>query len=141
MIVELFLTVFMYAVLILAVCIVAVVLSLCFPKGRKKSKNLCMLLLCLAFEIAGLIILSCRPVLICPEEYRAYVTEEDRNEIIGYNSGLYSLNIPFVPLCIVVKSADDEEILVETRYFPFGHTEMAVNDDGPDPRRGIFGVN
>ena len=132
----------MYAVLVMALLLMAAVISLCVPKARKSTKMFCrVLLLCLALETAGLIVLSRRPILICPEAFREQISEDEKQQIIGFNAGLYSGRIPFVPVCIVVKDADEDEILVETRYFPFGHTEMAVSDDGPDPRRGIFGEN
>ena len=139
---ELLLTVLMYAVLAAALLLIAAVISLCVPKARKSKKTFCrILLLCLVLETVSLFLLSRRPILICPEEYREQISEDEKQQIIGFNAGLYSGRIPFVPLCIVVENADEDEILVRTRYFPFGHTEMAVNDDGPDPRRGIFGGN
>lgn len=132
----------MYGCLLLAVFCVAGLLAVCIPgagKNRKRSRT--VLILCVIGVVIILSVLAFRPILICPEECRAYVNEEEKQRIIRLNSGLYSARIPFAPVCITVKSADEKEVLVETRYFPFGHTEMAINDDGPDLRRGIFGNN
>ena len=142
MIPTILLSMFMYGILFLTVFCVAGLLAVCIPgaeKSRKRSRI--VLVLCVIVVIIALSILACRPVLICPEACRSYVGEEEKERIIRLNSGPYSARIPFIPVCITVKSADVEEVLVETRYFPFGHTEMAINDDGPDPRRGIFGNN
>ena len=43
-----------------------------------------------------------------------------------------------IPVCIVVKHADDISIVVETYYLIFGHTEMLIGDDGPTYLRTLF---
>ena len=132
----------MYGCLLLAVFCVAGLLTVCIPgagKNRKRSRT--VLVLCVIGVVIILSVLAFRPILICPEACRAYVGGEEEQRIISLNSGPYSTRIPFIPVCITVKSADEEKVLLETRYFPFGRTEMAITDDGPDLRRGIFGNN
>ena len=97
-----------------------------------------LLLLCLSIELLGIAHLANNPFLICQEEYREFVSEKDKQNIIAFNSGIYSKQIPVIPVCIVVKHADDISIDVETYYLIFGHTEMLIGDDGPTYLRTLF---
>lgn len=63
---------------------------------------------------------------------------KDEQDIIAFNSGIYSKQVPVIPVCIVVKHADDISIVVETYYLIFGHTEMLIGDDGPTYLRTLF---
>ena len=63
---------------------------------------------------------------------------KDKQNIIAFNSGIYSKQVPVIPVCIVVKHADDISIVVETYYLIFGHTEMLIGDDGPTYLRTLF---
>lgn len=97
-----------------------------------------LLLLCLLIELLSIAHLANNPFLICPTEYCGFISEEDKQNIIGYNSGIYSKHIPVIPVCVLVKHADDVSIIVETYYLIFGHTEMIISDDGPSYLRNLF---
>ena len=89
-----------------------------------------MFCLCLMVEIAGIFLLAKRPFWICPSEYNEYLSPEDKDTLIGLNSGVYSYRIPTIAACVFVKYADQNTIEVETYYLMFGHTEMSLSDDG-----------
>jgi len=119
----------------IAVMIASVIPIFAFKKWRRKKVFMLLLLLCLSIELLGIAHLANNPFLICQEEYREFVSEKD---IIAFNSGIYSKQIPVIPVCIVVKHADDISIVVETYYLIFGHTEMLIGDDGPTYLRTLF---
>ena len=101
-----------------------------FARKRKKLFSL-LLVLFLTAECAGALCLSKNPIVTAPEEYRQYVSEEDREAIRSYNSGVYSTNIPVFPVHIRVLSATEKEIKVRTQYLFWGYTEMSITEDGP----------
>ena len=109
-----------------------------FQKVEAKKVFMLLLLLCLSIELLGIAHLANNPFLICQEEYREFVSEKDKQDIIAFNSGIYSKQVPVIPVCIVVKHADDISIVVETYYLIFGHTEMLIGDDGPTYLRTLF---
>jgi hypothetical protein len=119
----------------IAVMIASVIPIFAFKKWRRKKVFMLLLLLCLSIELLGIAHLANNPFLICQEEYREFVSEKDKQNIIAFNSGIYSKQIP---VCIVVKHADDISIVVETYYLIFGHTEMLIGDDGPTYLRTLF---
>lgn len=114
-----------------AVMIASVIPILVFIKWKRKKVFVFLLLLCLSIELTGMAHLANHPFFVCPEEYREFVSEEEEERIIGFNSGIYSKRIPVIPACIVVQHADDDSIVVETFYLIIGHTEMEITDDGP----------
>ena len=129
-----------YTLLIGAIVAVASILpAIFYSKRRRKKAAALLLLLCLSAELAGLAYLANHPFYVCPEEYRRFISEEDRRSLISCNSGIYSWNIPFVPICVAVTHADDECITVRTYYVLFGCTEMEYCADGPALTRNIFG--
>lgn len=128
-----------YAIQIcVAVVIASVIPIFVFKKWKRKKMFVILFLLCLSIELLGIAHLANNPFLICPTEYREFVSEEDKQDIIGYNSGIYSKHIPVIPAYILVKHADDVSIVVETHYLIFGHTEMIISDDGPTYLRNLF---
>lgn len=124
------------------ICIAVIIASpmpiIVFKKWKRKKVSVFLLLLCLSAELIGVAHLANNPFWLCQKEYREYVSKEDKQNIIAYNSGIYSRQIPVIPVCIVVKRADDISIVVETYYLMFGHTEMLINDDGPTYLRTLF---
>ena len=64
-------------------------------------------------------------------------SEEEQRELIHLNSGIYNRYIPITPVCIMVKSADEGEIVVTTWYAVFGRTEMSLTEDGPSLDQGL----
>ena len=122
----------------IAVMIASVIPIFAFKKWRRKKVFMLLLLLCLSIELLGIAHLTNNPFFIFKEEYREFVSEKDKQNIIAFNSGIYSKQIPVIPVCIVVKHADDISIVVETYYLIFGHTEMLIGDDGPTYLRTLF---
>ncbi len=66
------------------------------------------------------------PKVFVPEEYQAYVDAEMLQKIQHCNNGIYSKNIPVIPLYIKVIYADETIIRVRTFYYLFGTTEMVL---------------
>ena len=122
----------------IAVIIASVIPIFAFKKWKREKVFVFLLFLCLSIELLGVAHLMNNPFLICQEEYCEFVSEEDKQDIIAFNSGIYSKQIPVIPVCIVVKHADDISIVVETYYLMFGHTEMLIGDDGPTYLRTLF---
>ena len=122
----------------IAVMIASVIPIFAFKKWRRKKVFMLLLLLCLSIELLGIAHLANNPFLIRQEEYLEFVSEKDKQNIIAFNSGIYSKQIPVIPVCIVVKHADDISIVVETYYLIFGHTAMLIGDDGPTYLRTLF---
>ena len=84
--------------------------------------------------------LNSNPIIIVPSEYQVYVNDSEKEMIQSYTSGIYSMNIPFVPICVKVVYADENTSKVSTTYFPFGSTTMLISDsDVPSLENGIFG--
>ena len=134
-----FISLLIYTVQIcIAVIIASVIPIFAFKKWKRKKVFVFLLFLCLSIELLGVAHLMNNPFLICQEEYCEFVSEEDKQDIIAFNSGIYSKQIPVIPVCIVVKHADDISIVVETYYLMFGHTEMLIGDDGPTYLRTLF---
>ena len=113
---------------------------------KKRRAAAAALALCLLLELGAAAWIVRHPFFRCPEEYRPYVTAEitakEQEEIIRFNSGLWSAKIPVFPVCVDVQYADGERIHVKTRYFFFGSTEMELNlpgstDPGPSLIRGL----
>ena len=105
-----------------------------------KRRLVFLVALCLALIIegSGIFILAKKPIWICPQEYQTYISEECKEQIIGFNSGLYSSYIPVFPICISVQHANSDSITVRTNYFFFGQTEMIITDDGPSLVHGLL---
>lgn len=100
--------------------------------SRKRKKHfLWLLVVLLTAECAGAVYLSENPIVTVSKAYRQYVTEEDREDIRSFNTGVYSANIPVFPVHIRVISANENEIRVRTQYLFWGYTEMSVTEDGP----------
>ena len=129
-----------YTAQIGAIAAVAAILpAVVLLRWRRKKAAALLLLVCLSAEVVGLACLARHPVFLCPEEYRPFVSSEERRSLIDLNSGAYSKNIPFVPVCVAVTQADEVNITVRTYYFVFGCTEMEYGADRPILTRNIAG--
>ena len=101
---------------------------------KKKKAAAAVLALCLLLELGAAAWIARHPFFRCPEEYRPYISPEEKARIVGYNSGLWSARIPVFPVCVEVLWADEEKVHVGTRYLFIGSTEMEVGLQGsPDP--------
>ena len=119
-----------YGIQILGIALVAALPAWLITRKKKKGFAL-LLVIFLAAVCAGAAYLSRNPVVTVPKEYRAYVTEADREAIRSYNNGVYSTNIPVFPVYIRVISATKGEIRIRTQYLFWGYTEMSITGDGP----------
>lgn len=78
------------------------------------------------------------PKVFVPEEYQVYVDAEILQKIQQCNNGIYSKNIPVIPLYIKVIDADETTIRVRTFYYLFGTTEMVLGGtDAPSVIKNI----
>ncbi len=89
-----------------------------------------LLLICVLLAVFAL-----NPPVICPERYESYLTPERREAVQGGGSGLYSWNIPLVPVCIEVTGVHnfvtegEMEYSIEfiVYYFCFGSMKMSYS--------------
>lgn len=129
----------MWFILLVSIFFVPVCLFIFLSKYCKKSFVLCVSVFVLVVYLFTLISLSSNPFVMVPSEYQDYVDELKREEIQSYNSGMYSMNIPFIPIVIHVQEASDEYIRVSTTYFPFGSTTMTfLEEDVPSLDSHLF---
>ena len=127
-----------YSIQIGVLVLIAAVAALLLPvRWKRWSVYARLLALCLAVEVGALAYLAYHPIWICAEQYRPFISEEEKRELIHLNSGIYNRYIPITPVCIVVKSADEGEIVVTTWYAVFGRTEMSLTEDGPSLDQGL----
>lgn len=113
-----------------AVCAVVVgVLSLFGVKTTKKHKILAFAV-CLLMVSSLLIYTAYHPAVYYPEEYDAQVTDELKTDIKSIVSGIYSKNVPLLPIYIVIESVDDNTVKFKTVYLFFGSTVHEIGDDG-----------
>lgn len=119
-----------YGVQIAGLAVIAGIPAWLITRKQKKFFHLLLVVL-LTVECAGAVYLSQNPIVTVPKQYREFVTEEDREAIQSFNSGIYSANIPVFPVHIRVTSADETKIHVQTQYLFWGYTEMSITEDGP----------
>lgn len=127
-------TIFAYAFTLIIyafqICIFLLIASLMpfllYKEQKKKSVFIRWFIIFLLVEFLCLVRVAYNPFFICPEEYREFILEDDQRAIIRLNSGVYSLRIPVIPVCIIVKYADTDRIVVETNYIWYGKTEMTM---------------
>ena len=120
-----------YALQIIVILIFAsIVPALVFIKWKRKKLFAILLLLCLSVELFSLHYLAHNPLWICPKEYKGYISGEEKQTILGYNTGIYSNKVPIIPVCILVRYADEDAVKVTTFYFAFGYREFGIGSDG-----------
>ena len=109
---------------------------------RKFGKNIALKIFSIIFVLsfAVAVYFSNNPHVEISNEYEEYITEENLENIKEYNSGIYSDTIPFIPIYIGIKYADEDIIQIRTQYYPFGFTEMNILDGIPSLERNIFGT-
>ena len=128
---EMILSILTYGYQIIVILIIASIIpALVFMKWKRKKLFAILLLLCLSLELFSLHYLAYNPIWICPKAYREYVSEEEKQTILEYNTGIYTKKVPIMPVCIFVKHADEDSVTVITSYFAFGHREFGIGSDG-----------
>lgn len=129
-IMEIILTLIVYIMQMGTVIIVAGIPSILLYKLKKKIRiSIVLFLSTLIMEIMGILFISNHPLLICPEKYQIFLSEERQQEIINLNTGVYSYKIPVFPVCIAVEYADNNSAIVRTYYMVFGQTEMYIGNN------------
>lgn len=112
-------------------------LLFCYKKFSSKTFLYACIIIVLIFSILLGTCLTA-PKVFVPEEYQAYVDTEMLQEIQRCNSGIYSKNIPVIPLYIKVIDANETTIRVRTFYYLFGTTEMVLGGtDAPSVIKNI----
>lgn len=120
------------AVLLIAFLLAAVVQAAeeFFRKNKVKFRPRLLavfLLLCIVLAIFAV-----NPPVICPKRYQENLTPELRERVQSGGDGLYSWNIPLVPVCIeitdwknyVIEGKMEYVIEFSVYYFCFGRLEM-----------------
>ena len=97
---------------------------------RRWGKAACILLV--FFLTAAL---AANPPLIGDDDLEVPVKEMSdglRQDCRTYSRGLYSLQLPLIPVYIEVLECDGEDALTRTHYFPLGTVEREVGLHGPN---------
>ena len=130
----LFVVVFVYLLQFLCEAVIAApipLLILWLTKKKRAAKA--AFVLCLLLALTASVLVARRPFFRCPEKYRAYITEEEEERIVGFNSGVWSPRIPVFPVCVTVLNMDEDRVHVKTKYLFFGSSEMEITGLGtPD---------
>lgn len=120
------------AVLLIAFLLAAVEQGIEELLRKKKVKFRPRLLAAFLLLCVLLAVLAVNPPVLCPERYQDNLTPELRERVQSGGDGLYSWNIPLVPVCIEVTDwrnyvIDGEmEYMIDFSvwYFCFGRLEM-----------------
>lgn len=118
--------------------VVAIISYILFKVTKKRSIAVITLCVFLLLECAGLAYLSRNPFFSCPEQYEKFISEEKKEHILSIESGIYSLKIPVVPVCVSVAYADDDRIEVETRYLFFGRLQREYGEEGTSILKELY---
>ena len=136
----LFVVVFVYLLQFLCEAVIAApipLLILWLTKRKRAAKA--AFVLCLLLALTASVLVARRPFFRCPEKYRAYITEEEEERIVGFNSGVWSSRIPVFPVCVTVLNMDEDRVHVKTKYLFFGSSEMEIGRPGsPDPTPNLL---
>ncbi len=149
---ELILRILAWAIQIGAVLLLAAFLALIVQVAeeairKKKVKfrlRLLIVFLVLCVILAGF---ALRPPVICEEKLEARLTPEWRETVRSVSSGVYSWNIPLVPVCVqitgienfVIGSEMEHRVEFDVYYFCFGRLGMEYSTyDGFNVADPIF---
>ena len=115
-------------------CIIPVAVVLhAKSQGRKNiKKSFCSYFtICFSLLMSSVFYLGYNPFITCPTEYESFLTQEMKQDILTYNRGFYSANIPIFPYKIKCLSVDENRVVVETKYLYLGNTQMEIIDGIP----------
>ena len=116
-ILEILIRILAWAVQIAAAALAAAILTATVVWGaetlirRKRGRFMPRFLIVLLLVCAVLTCLALHPPVICPERYERYLTPERLEAVRSGGAGIYSWNIPLVPVCI--KVTDVHNFVVE----------------------------
>lgn len=115
---------------------------------KKRGRFLPRFLVTLILICIVLAALALKPPVICPERYESYLTPERRIAVQSGGSGVYSWNIPLVPVCI--KITDINNFVVDGKmeycveytifYFCFGSMGMEYSTHDGYSSNPMFGA-
>ncbi len=130
----LFVVLFVYLVQFLCEAVIAApipLLILWLTKKKRAAKA--AFIVCLLLALTASMLIARRPYFRCPEKYRPYITEEEEERIVSFNSGVWNPYIPIFPVCVTVLDMDGYRMHVRTKYLFFGSSEMEITGLGtPD---------
>ncbi len=124
--------------ILIFVLIAGIVPMIVYIAKKKRKVALLLFVVMLLLEGIGVARLCKKPLWHCPKQFEAYVSDSDKERILGFNSGFFSPRIPVFPVAVTVEDADEEHIVVRTIYLFFGSSVMDINEDGPSST-GLFG--
>ena len=140
---QVILTVLAYIFQIACTCAVAVVvwfailgaLKLLKVKSGKRIRIICLVLI-LVILCVVLAYVCENPIVICPDEYNDIVTYEQIQNIQSIASGVYSKNLPLIPVRVKIENVqwtemfNEYEIKFRIDYLFFGNIKMVTGGDG-----------
>ncbi len=65
-----------------------------------------------------------------PAEFVPYISTENKAEMRNLSGGIYTANMPLIPVVFEVTDADEAGITYRIRYFPFGDMVQRFSHDG-----------
>lgn len=136
------------AVLLIAFLLAAVVQAAEEFFRKKKVKFRPRLLAVFLLLCIVLAIFAVNPPVLCPERYQDNLTPELRERVQSGGDGLYSWNIPLVPVCIEITGWENYvidgkmEYVIEfsVYYFCFGRLEMRYATHDGYSASSMFGL-
>lgn len=97
---------------------------------KKKRAAKAAFIVCLLLALTASMLIARRPYFRCTEKYRPYITEEEEERIVSFNSGVWNPYIPIFPVCITVLNVDGGRAHIRTKYLFFGSAEMEITGLG-----------
>lgn len=83
---------------------------------KKKVKLLPRALVMLVLIVAILAALTVNPPVVCPEQYKEQFTQEQHHAVQSVSRGLYSANIPLVPIWAEVTEIEEWQVDGQETY-------------------------
>ena len=114
---------------------------------KKKVKFRPRLLIVFLLLCVILVGFALRPPVVCSEELEARLQPEWRETVRSVSSGLYSWNVPLVPLCVRITGIEafaidgtmEHRVEFDVHYFCFGKLGMEYStQDGFNIAKPIF---
>ncbi len=122
-----FVVLFVYLVQFICEAVIAAPIPLLILwRTKKKRAAKAAFVLCLLLALTASMLIARRPYFRCPEKYRPYITENEEERVVGFNSGVWNPNIPIFPVCVTVLDMDGYRMQVRTKYLFFGSSEMEI---------------
>ncbi len=119
-----------WCVVLVSVFALPLVLAFLFHRFMKQAKARTFSLFTLFLTACVVtLFLFCTPIHV-PAEFVPYVSAENKTEMRDLSGGIYTTDLPLIPLGFVVTDADEDGITYRIRYFPLGDMVQRLSHDG-----------